>query len=122
MLGDARSDNLSSNTRVESNPSSDAEYDSGKRPRKLNLAIMPGSDPPTTQKVEVAKDGKSATITFAVKVENDAVKNNSFTITVYGQYKKTFGPRGKINSDASLKSTLKIKLELPKPKSFRDKI
>jgi len=101
------------NTRVEANTSPDPESKSG-RGRKLDLAALPGSDPPINQKLDISDSGKTATITFGVKLSNDSLKMNTFTVTVYGVSNRIFGPNGKINTENTFRGTLKIKFELPK--------
>jgi RHS repeat-associated protein len=103
------------NTRVEANTSPDAESDS-QRGKKLDLANFPGASPPINQKVDISDSGKTATITFAVKLSNDSLKMNTFTVTAYGVSKSLFGPNGKLNTESSFRGTLRIKFALPQSK------
>ena len=104
------------NTRVEANASPNNEGTYNTANRKLNLTNFPGSSG-ESQRLEITESGKSATLTFAVKLSDDAQKNNTFTIHVYGTSKQTFGPRGQLNTTNFLQQTLKIRFELPKPKT-----
>jgi RHS repeat-associated protein len=105
-------------TRLEIGAMLDNESETTGVSRQMVLANIPGTE--VKQKLEISEDGASATITAGVRVRDEWSRDSTFRVHVFGEYKETFGPRGRINTTETVTASLSFRFAAPKPSNSRD--